>query len=153
MAKKVGIFRVAVSVIIERDGKILITKRSSYRDHAPNEWEAGITGRVDQGETFEQAAIREVHEEVGLKIKLIAPFSTFHFYRGKVKQEHLGVCFWAKYTSGTVVLDIKEQVEYKWVSPIEAFEYISDASVISEVKKFIQLKKVLQKSDTTRKNK
>jgi ADP-ribose pyrophosphatase YjhB (NUDIX family) len=61
---KVGIFNVAVAVIIEKDDKILITRRSLKRDHAPGDWEAGITGRVDQGERCEEAALREVHEEV-----------------------------------------------------------------------------------------
>lgn len=107
--KKVGIFRVAVSVLIEDHGKLLITKRNAKREHAPNEWEIGITGRVDQGETFEQAASREVQEELGLVVKLIVPFSTFHFYRGKEKEEHLGICYWVKYIGGDIHLDTKEQ--------------------------------------------
>jgi isopentenyl-diphosphate Delta-isomerase len=86
-----GIFHAAVAVIIGKEDKVLITKRSSHRDHAPNEWEAGITGRVNQGETFEEAALRETKEELGIAISLIAPFRTFHFFRGNEKAEHLGV--------------------------------------------------------------
>jgi NAD+ diphosphatase len=138
---KVGVFNVAVAVVIENDDKILITKRSPNRDHSPNEWEAGITGRVDQGETCEGAAYREVNEEVGLEIELISPFATFHFYRGKEKAEHLGVNFWARYKSGEVVLQQEEQVEYKWVSPQEALQYVTEPNVIKEVKKFIEFKK------------
>jgi len=134
---KVGIFRVAVSVVIEHQGKVLITKRSETREHAPNEWEIGITGRVDQGETFEQAASREVQEELGLVVKLIVPFSTFHFYRGKEKEEHLGICYWAKYIGGDILLDTKEQSEYKWVDPSDALTYITDASMRHEVEDFI----------------
>lgn len=142
MDKKVGIFRVAISVVIEKNDKILITKRSPNRDHAPKEWEVGVTGRVDQGETLEEAAIREADEETGIKIKLITPFSTFHFYRGKEKIEHLGVCYWAKYISGKVILNTEEQVEYKWISPQEAFLYIADPNIIQELKEFIEYKKI-----------
>jgi NADH pyrophosphatase NudC (nudix superfamily) len=138
---KVGIFRVAVSVLIEKEGKkILITRRSSMREHAPNEWEVGITGRVDQGETFEETAHREVKEEIGIKISIIMPFDTFHFYRGKGKEEHLGVCYLAKYISGKITLDTIEQSEFKWVSPKESLMYIKDSNSIKEVNNFIKLR-------------
>lgn len=147
---KIGIFNVAVAVIIEKDDKILITKRSPNRDHGANEWEAGITGRVDQGETFEEAALREAGEEIGLKIKLIAPFSTFHFYRGQEKAEHLGVNLWAKHESGEVVLQLAEQVEYKWVTPEEAMIHVTNTNVIESVKKFIDFKQHYSLKDSNR---
>ncbi len=43
---QVGVFNVAIAALIEKDGKILITKRSPNRDHGANEWEAGITGSL-----------------------------------------------------------------------------------------------------------
>ncbi|MDQ3098804.1 MAG: NUDIX domain-containing protein [bacterium] len=138
---KVGTFNVAVAVVIEKDDKILITRRSPKRDHAPNEWEAGITGRVDRGERCEEAAIREVMEEVGLEIDLICPFNTFHFYRGTEKAEHVGVNFWAKYLNGDVTLDMEEQSEYKWVTPQDALPYITNPNVVQELKAFIEFKK------------
>lgn len=136
-----GVFHVAVAVVIEKNNQILITKRSPDRDHAPNEWEAGITGRVNQGETCEEAALRETKEELGIEVELITAFKTFHFYRGKEQVEHQGVNFWAKYISGDIVLDTSEQVEYKWVTPEDALNYVTDKSVIEEVKTFIEFKK------------
>lgn len=60
-----GLFHVVVEAIIEKDGKILLMKRSPERDHAPNEWET-LSGRMQQGESFEEAVHREVLEETGL---------------------------------------------------------------------------------------
>ncbi|MFH1961196.1 MAG: NUDIX domain-containing protein, partial [Patescibacteria group bacterium] len=77
MGKLPGIFNVAVEAVIVKNGKVLITQRSFERSHAPGEWEI-ITGRVDQGETFEEALKREVKEEVNLVVEPLQPFNTFH---------------------------------------------------------------------------
>lgn len=129
-----GIFNVAAEAVIIKDGKILITQRSFDRSHAPGEWEI-LTGRVDQGETFEGAVKREVKEEVGLKVEILQPFNTFHFYRGSEKVEHLGVSFLCKYLSGEVALDKNEQIDYKWVTPEEAEKLIIDKSILSSIQK------------------
>jgi|SRR3989344_740810 len=134
MGRPPGIFNVAVEAVIEKDGKILITQRSFERPHAPGEWEI-LTGRVDQGETFEEALEREVMEEVGLEVEMIQPFNTFHFYRGSEKAEHLGVSFWCKYRIGEVKLDKKEQINYKWATPDEELKLIIDPSIKSSVER------------------
>lgn len=137
----VGIFHVAVAALIEKDGKILITKRAANRDHAPNEWEAGITGRVGQNESMEESLVREVKEETGLIVKIITPFEVFHFYRGKEKVEHQGVNFWCTYVSGEVQLDLNEQSEYKWMTPEESLNFIGEEDVKESLQYFLEFKK------------
>ena len=56
--------KIGVGVILIRDGKVLLMKRTSK--HAPSYSIPG--GHLEVGETFEQAAIREVNEECGLLI-------------------------------------------------------------------------------------
>jgi len=130
-----GTFHCAAEAIVEKDGLILITQRSPKYDHQPGEWET-LTGRVEAGETFEDAAKREVKEETGLEVEVIKPYSTFHFYRGPERVEHLGVSFWCKYISGEVILDQNEHTAYKWVTPDEAMAIIKDESIKSSLEKF-----------------
>lgn len=60
--------KLAVAVIIERDGKILMGLRAEGARES-GKWSIPA-GFVDRGERVEDAAIREIAEEVGLRITL-----------------------------------------------------------------------------------
>ena len=64
------VFGLAVRVLLtDENGKILIIKRSTDSKTNPGKWELP-GGKVDQGESFDQALIREVCEETNLKVAL-----------------------------------------------------------------------------------
>ncbi len=58
--------------------KILLLKRSSTKDFAPNKY-TGIGGKVDPDETIEQSAYRELGEETGMKDILLTHFADVIF--------------------------------------------------------------------------
>ncbi len=60
--------KLAVAVVIERDGCILLGKRAAWT-RAPGAW-SFPAGFVERGEVVETAAIREVVEETGLLVEL-----------------------------------------------------------------------------------
>lgn len=131
-----GIFNVAVEALIVNGDKILICKRAEGRDHAPGQWHP-IGGRVEQGETLEQAVKREVLEETGLDTEVVEPIYTFRFLRGAEKAEHLGVGFWCRYVGGEVKLD-SEHSEFRWATPEEALYLISDESIKRAITKLCE---------------
>ena len=47
-------------------GEILLQQRSHKKDIFPLLWDVSAAGHIDAGESFESAAIRETHEELGL---------------------------------------------------------------------------------------
>jgi 8-oxo-dGTP diphosphatase len=64
------VFGLAVRVLLTNEqGKILILKRNTDSKTNPGKWELP-GGKVDQGESFDKALIREVYEETNLKIAL-----------------------------------------------------------------------------------
>jgi len=91
------------SGIVERDGHILLLRRSATRDHGAGEWEP-VSGRVEPGESPRVAAIREVKEETGLDVDVLAPVDTFRFLRGAARVERLGIAFHCRLTGGTLAL-------------------------------------------------
>ena len=116
-----GKFVVVVSLVIERDRKVLLVRRSPSSDHAPGEWET-VSGRVEFGESPIEAALREAFEETGLKVEVLQPLDTFHFYRGNAREEAVGITFHCRVDSGELRLS-DEHTEYAWVSSGEAQGY------------------------------
>jgi isopentenyl-diphosphate delta-isomerase type 1 len=60
------IHRAVHVLIFNRAGQLLLQKRSPDKDIQPGKWDTSVGGHLDPGETYLQAAIREMHEELGL---------------------------------------------------------------------------------------
>ena len=64
-----GLRHRAVHILIfNRTGELFLQKRSASKDVAPGCWDSSCCGHVDSGETYETALVRELAEELGLKI-------------------------------------------------------------------------------------
>jgi 8-oxo-dGTP diphosphatase len=63
---------VAVGVLIDRDGRFLLTSRPDGKVYA-GYWEFP-GGKLEAGETVEQALKRELHEELGIHIGAAQPW-------------------------------------------------------------------------------
>jgi 8-oxo-dGTP diphosphatase len=88
-----------VSLVIERDGTVLLARRSRTKDHAPGEWET-VSGRVESGETLTEAARREAMEETGLDVEVLGQLGAFKFRRGSDVEETTGVTFHCRVLAG-----------------------------------------------------
>lgn len=63
--------RLISRVIIANDeGKVLLQKRAPNMHAWPGCWDSSAAGHVDEGETPETAAYRELQEEIGLEVPL-----------------------------------------------------------------------------------
>ena len=56
-----------VAVILEREGRFLLGKRSPHKRSAPGYW-CPISGHLEPGEAQSAAVVREVLEETGLRV-------------------------------------------------------------------------------------
>ena len=68
-AHKQGYFHNTVHIwIFTTDEKILLQKRAPTKKVFPNLWDISVAGHIGAGEIIENAAIREIEEEIGFKI-------------------------------------------------------------------------------------
>ncbi|MBN4070702.1 NUDIX domain-containing protein [Olleya sp. AH-315-F22] len=68
-AHKRGYFHPTVHVwFYTKKGEILLQKRGSKKQTFPNFWDVSVAGHVLAGEAIEDAALREVKEEIGIEI-------------------------------------------------------------------------------------
>lgn len=74
--------------VIESEGRVLLAKRSKDQ-HQGGLWEFP-GGKVDLGETLEEALVREVREEVGLRVVRFEALTTItHDYEDRLIQLHV----------------------------------------------------------------
>ena len=64
---RLGLQHRAVHIFVKRsDGKLLLQMRSQHKDTSPGKWTTSCSGHVDAGESYSQAALRELNEELGM---------------------------------------------------------------------------------------
>ena len=59
-------YRTIMVLVKNQNDEILIQKRSSTKDLYPNCWDLSVGGHVSYGNTYEETAVRELHEELGI---------------------------------------------------------------------------------------
>ena len=60
------VHRVAHVLVFNRDGALLLQKRAASKDVQPGKWDTSVGGHLDPGESYLQAAYREMEEELGI---------------------------------------------------------------------------------------
>jgi 8-oxo-dGTP pyrophosphatase MutT (NUDIX family) len=64
-----GLLHRAVHVLVFNSrGQLFLQQRSMTKDTAKGKWDSSSSGHVDRGEDYDMCAIREVWEEIGLKL-------------------------------------------------------------------------------------
>ena len=122
-----------VAAIIHKDGNILATQRG-YGDYKDG-WEFP-GGKMQASETAEQAVIREIDEELRVRIKPEALVTTVeHDYPNFHLTMH---CFFSEIVEGEIVLTEHEAMKWLTEETLDSVEWLpADIKVVGELKKFL----------------
>lgn len=112
--------------VVVRDGEMLLIATGGGR-----RWQLP-KGRIEPGESPEQAAVREVREETGITAKVVAPLAgvDYWFAEGSAKRIRKHVDFFLLgYIEGSEAnFDAREVDEARWFPSGEAVERLTHAS-------------------------
>ena len=120
-----------VAAIIHKDGKIFATQRGygAYKDY----WEFP-GGKIEAGETSEEALIREIKEELNTTISIERFLMTVEY---DYPEFHLSMdCFWARIISGSIELKEAEAARWLGKDEIESVAWLpADLELVEDLKK------------------
>jgi 8-oxo-dGTP diphosphatase len=107
----------AAGGLVVRDGRVLLVHRPRYGD-----WSLP-KGKLDPGESWEQAALREVEEEAGVRCRLERELpSVTYEHKGRPKR----VRYWLMEPLDDRVFEPNDEVdEVRWVKPADARELLT----------------------------
>jgi len=127
----------SIVIYFNPDNKVLLLKRKEEADFAPGQW-GFVGGRAEEGENFKEAAIRETHEESGLKLlpEDLIKITTFRDrHRLPV---HVFAC---KHFEGTVEMKsvAEEHDDYMWVGLNDVSSYDTAPHTLDLIQKAISM--------------
>ncbi len=56
-------------LVLNQQGQMLLQKRSQNKDTEPGKWDSSVGGHIGFGQSYEEAAIREAQEEIGVTLE------------------------------------------------------------------------------------
>jgi isopentenyldiphosphate isomerase len=66
---RLGLLHRAVHVLVFNSrGQVFLQNRSMKKDRQPGLWDSSASGHVDSGEDYDACAVRELQEEIGLRV-------------------------------------------------------------------------------------
>jgi 8-oxo-dGTP diphosphatase len=107
----------AAGGVVMRDGLVAVVHRPRYDD-----WSLP-KGKLDSGETFEEAALREVEEETGLRARLVRGLPSVEYV---VRDRPKVVRYWLMEVESDPGFEPNDEVDdLRWLSPADALELLT----------------------------
>jgi isopentenyl-diphosphate delta-isomerase type 1 len=132
-----GLMHRAVHILVfNTSGELFIQKRSMSKDNNPGLWDSSAAGHVDSGENYYDCAIRELGEELGIRVT--APLEQlFRLAASRITDmEHCIV--YRCVSNGPFELEVAEIDEGAWIRAGEMDRRVSgDDPTMTLVLKYI----------------
>lgn len=108
--------------VLNSNGDVLCHKRPLGKENFPGAWSTHFGGHIVEGESFKMGALKEVQEEIGLRIN---PYQLVPWRTSKKTFNRIWVRDFVTIYEGSIddlTLQIEEVLEVKWYSPKQILE-------------------------------
>jgi 8-oxo-dGTP pyrophosphatase MutT (NUDIX family) len=123
--------RKAAGCIVQNGDKFLLIRRSSTDNRFPGIWECPA-GRIEEGESPREAALRETKEESGLEVEIIKDLG---IHETDIDGDHKAFyCFLTRAKNIDVTLSFEHDA-FKWLTLEEYSKMSKEEGYDSECKK------------------
>jgi isopentenyl-diphosphate delta-isomerase type 1 len=120
-----GLLHRAIHVFVfNARGEIFLQKRSQQKDRHPGVWDSSASGHVDSGENYDAAAVRELREELGLKIN--SPLQKLFKIDACAETDAEFVWIYRCESEGPFVLHPEEIEKGDWFAPEKVSKWIAE---------------------------
>lgn len=116
--------RAVAVLVLGTDGRLLIHRRAESKDVFPGYWDVAAGGVLAAGETYAEAALRELREELGVDARLTA-IGAGQYEDGSTRY-HARV--YRAVHDGPFRFTDDEVVEVRWVTPPELWAMLDQHS-------------------------
>lgn len=119
--------------IINSDKEVLCQQRSLSKDKNPGLWQSYFGGHLKSGQTYEQNAVEELAEEIGLKVD---PKDLIPVYIKKSDEaRHFGQVYLLKWNSELKDLKFNdgEVQQVKWISLTDLSNLVSKGKFVNRL--------------------
>ena len=140
-AQELGLLHWEVIIVVINEKKqILFQKRSANKKHFPNKW-ALCSGLVISGESCDEAAVRELKEELGVEFQI----SDLHLLEGNLNLTRFYYVI-TNYDESQFVIQKEELSSVKWFDLDEILEKVNsgDDSIIIRKDRLYLLEKIVK---------
>jgi 16S rRNA (adenine1518-N6/adenine1519-N6)-dimethyltransferase len=121
--------RIVRVFLLNAVGEVLITRRSANLSSSPGKWNDSSSGHVDEGETYEAAALRELQEEIGVSgvvLNAVAKVKNSEEDEPDKIKNRFHMIYTGNY-DGLLRLNPQEVSEARWISPANLRLWIGTA--------------------------
>jgi isopentenyldiphosphate isomerase len=120
-----GLWHRAIHVLVfNARGQVFLQKRSLKKDTAAGKWDSSSSGHLDTGEEYDACAVRELREEIGLRLD--APPQ--RLFKVEACPETGSEFCWVyqAFSEGPFVLHPEEIETGEWFTPEAVTKWVTD---------------------------
>lgn len=131
----------AGGIIFNKAGQVLLINNEALKDPSKSYW-GFPKGHLNEGESSQNAAIREVKEETGLEVEIKAKIGdhkyVFTFQGEKIFK--VVTMFLMQLIGGELKIQTDELLDAQWFAPEEALKKLSFSQDKSLLKKALEIR-------------